>query len=551
MQCFITGFMRLSNLSIILFIFILSSCGQYDLSRKLLEVESYINEYPDSALNTISSININKNTIRRNRAHHALLHAIALDKCFIDVKDDSLAKNALGYYSRFRQDTHKTQSLYYLGKAYLYNGEYNKAILELTKAEESVGKCDGIYLGMIKMAQAAAYTNTYNSVEALNCITEAIDIYKCLAEERYHLIAKLKLAQTYSNLMEYDKASQIYTELLETEKLDKDIYAIAIRSFAFLMVIRPEQDCKEALRLYEIAEENFGSEYFDIADRWALAYAEISSGKIDGIELPSDDESDGRTCFWKYRISKMLGDTDIALSFLEKYVDANEVEVSQALKQSLALTQRDYYESQKETESLKVRNRNLLIFIILISFILASFIIIFSIIGYIKRQKEEKDKYIQYIEEVSRQLKLYEQDNVQDLKAKYVDIYKTKFETLGRLCDQYIQSQGRADKEKFIYRKVMEMVNELKEDSHSRKRFEDMLNTDLNNVMKKLRSEFPRFKEVDFVIFSYMAVGFDATTISNLTGESMSNIYTRKSRIRKKINESTVSDKDLYLHILK
>ena len=93
--------MRLSNLSIILFIFILSSCGQYDLSRKLLEVESYINEYPDSALNTISSININKNTIRRNRAHHALLHAIALDKCFIDVKDDSLAKNALGYYSRF------------------------------------------------------------------------------------------------------------------------------------------------------------------------------------------------------------------------------------------------------------------------------------------------------------------------------------------------------------------------------------------------------------------------------------------------------------------
>ena len=152
---------------------------------------------------------------------------------------------------------------------------------------------------------------------------------------------------------------------------------------------------------------------------------------------------------------------------------------------------------------------------------------------------------------MSRQLKLYEQDNVQDLKAKYVDIYKTKFETLGILCDQYIQSQGRADKEKFIYRKVMEMVNELKEDSHSRKRFEDMLNTDLNNVMKKLRSEFPRFKEVDFVIFSYMAVGFDATTISNLTGESMSNIYTRKSRIRKKINESTVSDKDLYLHILK
>ena len=542
--------MKLNHIPIVLITLILSSCGQYDLSRKLKDVESYINDYPDSALHTISSIDINRNTSERNRAHHALLHAMAMDKCFIDVKDDSLAKTASDYYGRFREHTNKTLSLYYLGKAYLYNGEDNKAILELTRAEEAAGKDDSLYLGMIKMAQAAVYSNTYNSVEALNCITEAIDIYKSLSAERYYRIAKLKQAQTYSNLMQYDKASQIYTELLEYNTIDKDIYAIAIKSLAFLLTVGPEQDYQKAVSLYETAEENFGSEYFDITDRWALAYAKIASGFTNDIIIPSDDEDSGTYFSWKYRIAKVQGNTDLALSLLEKYVETNEIEVSQALKQSIAVTQRDYYESQKEAASLKVRSRNLLIVIILVSAILVAVIISLFVVGYIKRQKEEKEKYIQYIEEVSRQLKLYERENITDLKAKYIDIYKTKFETLGRLCDQYIHSQGRSDKEKFMYRKVMEMVNELKSDPHSRKRFEDMLNHDLNNVMKNLRNDFPRFKEVDFIIFSYMAVGFDATTISNLTGESINNIYTRKSRIRQKINDSNVLYKGTYLQFL-
>jgi len=90
----------------------------------------------------------------------------------------------------------------------------------------------------------------------------------------------------------------------------------------------------------------------------------------------------------------------------------------------------------------------------------------------------------------------------------------------------------------------------MKQDIHSRERFEEMLNKDLDNVMTNIRKDFPRFKELDFVIFSYMAVGFDATTISNLTGESISNIYTRKSRIRQKISASSTPNKDLYLRIM-
>lgn len=542
--------MKLSHAFSTLIITILSSCGQYELSRKLLEVESYINEHPDSALNTISSIDINRNTSERNRAHHALLHAMVLDKCYIDVKNDSLAKIASEYYSRFRRHPHKTKALYYLGKSYLYNGENNKAIIELTRAEESAGENDSLYLGMIKMAQAAVYTDTYNSNEALSCIFEAIDIYQSLSAERYHRIARLRLAQTYSNLMQYDKARQIYDELLNIDCLDEDIYSIAINSLAFLLTISPEQDCAEASRLYGISEEKFGPECFDLADRWAYTYVNLLSGGTDNLIISPDNDTTGTSVFWKYRISKLQGNNVLALSLLERYVDINETEVSQALKQSIARTQRDYYESQKETMAYKARNRGLSIAIILVSFILFALIVTSFILKYIRKQAEEKNKYLHFAEEISRQLKIYENEDIPSLKSNFIALYKTRFETLGKLCDQYINSQSRTDKENYIYKKVMEMVGAMKQDIHSRERFEEMLNKDLDNVMTNIRKDFPRFKELDFVIFSYMAVGFDATTISNLTGESISNIYTRKSRIRQKISASSTPNKDLYLRIM-
>jgi hypothetical protein len=85
---------------LVLSIVILSGCTSVKVKNTLKDVESYISERPDSALSVLESIERADLKGRRSEAHHALLHAMALDKNYIDVTDDSLANVAVKYYRK-------------------------------------------------------------------------------------------------------------------------------------------------------------------------------------------------------------------------------------------------------------------------------------------------------------------------------------------------------------------------------------------------------------------------------------------------------------------
>ena len=117
------------SLLLVLSAAILAACTPAKVDRTLKDVESYISERPDSALAVLESIDRSYLKSRRSEAHHALLHAMALDKNYIDVTDDSLARVALSYYSRKGPEKYEARSQYYLGLSYYYAGDYDKAIL--------------------------------------------------------------------------------------------------------------------------------------------------------------------------------------------------------------------------------------------------------------------------------------------------------------------------------------------------------------------------------------------------------------------------------------
>lgn len=110
---------------------ILLSCSTFDVRNRLNDIESYIMDRPDSALAVLDTMDRSLLTTERLRAHHALLHAMALDKNYIDVTDDSIARIAVDYYSRKGPKKYEARALYYLGNTYYYASEYGKAILYL------------------------------------------------------------------------------------------------------------------------------------------------------------------------------------------------------------------------------------------------------------------------------------------------------------------------------------------------------------------------------------------------------------------------------------
>jgi hypothetical protein len=224
--------------------------------------------------------------------------------------------------------------------------------------------------------------------------------------------------------------------------------------------------------------------------------------------------------------------------------------VENILKESLASYQRDYYQAELESSEYKVKTRTMGLIGVIVIAVLVVIIICLILNKYLTKQKEEKEKLLEYAEEIRRQLSEAEKNDYPALKRKYLSLYKTRFETIGSLSEQYIQAEGRSDIESLMFKKVVTLIKEIKNDSTNRAKFEAMLDEDLDMIMTNLRKEMPKFSETDFAIFSYLVVGFDATTISRLLDISVNNIYVHKHRIRTRIEERQPEHASQFLEML-
>ena len=168
---------------------------------------------------------------------------------------------------------------------------------------------------------------------------------------------------------------------------------------------------------------------------------------------------------------------------------------------------------------------------------------------YIKKIRRDKISLLSFADEMSKIAK-EEQTRNNALKKKYISLYQSKFDTVRSLCYQYFVSENRVDAEKIIYNKVSSLIEELRCDKKSQKKMEKMLDNDLDGIMTHLRAEMPKLKELDYILFSYLTIGFDTAIISQLTGVSEGNIYAHKRRIRLKIQNSHPPHEEQFLEML-
>ena len=533
---------------------IMTGCTTIQVRKTLNDVETYIAEHPDSALVVIGAIDTTDLNTRGLRAHHALLHAMALDKNYIDVTDDSLALKAVNYYQRRGSRKRYARSLYYLALSYYYDKQYDKSIVELAKAEQVAEKYDSLYLGFTKVLQADLYNINYNEIAELEALNQALAIYTALNEDYYISVTKRRLAISYINNEKHDEAQLLLDELINSHNLNKRMGKKIMGDYAFLKATQTDPDYSLASKYYDkLASEEVGN-YMSIQAYWVWAYALSEIGDFDAsreiVNTMKQIDSSGTAYHFMYLIAKNEKNQAAALEYLEKFCDKNNDEVIQILKQSISTTQRDFFQSQYEIADVKATNRLLVILCIIVFVSFIGVAITISVTKYRRRKEQEKEEYIRYAEEVNRQLRDFKQDTYSSLQKKYISMYKKKYETLGTLYDRYIQTEGRVDSEHFIYRDVVSLIDELRNEIGNREEFEEMLDKDLDGIMLKLRSELAGLKKKDYALFGYLALGFDATIISHFMDCTVNTVYIRKSRLKKAIEESEAEHKSLFMEII-
>lgn len=539
---------------LVLSIVILSGCTSVKVKNTLKDVESYISERPDSALSVLESIERADLKGRRSEAHHALLHAMALDKNYIDVTDDSLASVAVNYYQKHGSKKYLAKALYYKGLSYYYDGKHDKAIVELSKAEPIAQIYDSLYLGFVKVLQANIYNNNYNTFEEVVALEKALEVYTSLKADYYIDVAKHRLSQAYMAEDRHDEAELLLNDLLMSGRLNERMNAQVMGDYAFLMGTRPDADYKKAVDYFEKTAQVDAGRYLSKQDYWVWAYALAETGDFDRsqqiIDMLSPMDSSGTAYYWQYAIARNQGMLLDALDLFEKFSDRNNEEVVQILKQSISSVQRDYYRSQYAIADYKARNRSLLLVSISVSTLFLLTLVCLFAFKHIRKKEEEKNHYIRYAEEVNRQLDEFRNGAYSGLQKKYISMHKAKYETLQILFERYLQSDGRADAEKLVYKKVVSLINELKKDIENTSRFDKTLDSELNGMMTNLRAEFPRLNQRYYVLFGYLALGFKSPIIAHFMGCSENAVRIIKNRLKSTIKNSDAEHKDDFLEVI-
>ena len=149
------------------YIFILAvclmSCNSHSPHWEAIsQVESYIEERPDSALVVLEQIDPSVLSGKEEKAKHALLHSMALDKNFIDKTDLGVLHPAIDYYEDNGSATDKLRTYYYQGRIYQNQGNDALAMECFVKAlSEGDESNDILTKARTYFAQSIIYYSLY------------------------------------------------------------------------------------------------------------------------------------------------------------------------------------------------------------------------------------------------------------------------------------------------------------------------------------------------------------------------------------------------------
>jgi tetratricopeptide (TPR) repeat protein len=170
-------------------------------------MERNIEERPDSLLNVLQSINTDELVGDEERAKHALLLSMALDKNVIDKTDFEVLQPAIDYYEDNGSATDKLRTYYYQGRIYQNAGNDTSAMEYFVNAL-SVGSQSNDILtkARIHFAQSNIYYDLYDFDNFIESNKSAALYFKQAEEYDSYVFCLIRIINGYTLKDEHDKA---------------------------------------------------------------------------------------------------------------------------------------------------------------------------------------------------------------------------------------------------------------------------------------------------------------------------------------------------------
>lgn len=519
---------------------LLAACAGAEIKTSLDNAECLMEVSPAEALDTLESIDREALTTRKLRARHALLYSMALDKNYIDLKNDSIIAPAVEYYSRHGDADIRFRTHYYHARIFENAGDYDNALLAVSKAEAlDTAKVDADVLCMLYAMKGSIYDIAWRPHDAI----ESYELAR-----RYALEAHKFRHYAYYTLycaMEYRQASDsiLFEKCLSEVQDYQEYFTLTERhiyqSIMLNRMIDLEKDSNEVLGFVE----NYLIEYPQSEKiNWkniarAYQYLNMHEKALEVLKLYTDYNDVSLDPGYYAILSEILAelkDYDEALKAHEKYAYINDAEDIKLHQSDLKLVeQRHSHEIQEISQKYKF----LYLTIIFLSIL---FVSLFYIIKWYKAYSKNKSEYDSLIKEY---------DELRRLEAKLNDAY--------RYISEQMDRRGESSKDlmtilgyrikslsAFLKRPIPDALSKIPSQIEDIKKNKNYI---VDSVGLLYAINYPDFvsvlqnhgltsSEIGFCCLYIM--GLNMPEVGEIIGK-VSSIYNINSTIRKKLNIST------------
>lgn len=167
----------------------ITSCTHHSQEwEKLQDVETYIVTNADSALVTLQNIQPESLINKEEKAKHALLLSMAMDKNYIDRTDFEVLQPAIDYYSEKGTPDEKLRTYYYQGRIYQNKGDNDLSMKAFINARELKDEItDTLTYANLLVAQGTYLYSSYKIEEFIDNNLQAARLYQAIERSYYQM----------------------------------------------------------------------------------------------------------------------------------------------------------------------------------------------------------------------------------------------------------------------------------------------------------------------------------------------------------------------------
>ena len=476
---------------------------------------------------------------------------------------------------------------FYMGKTYLQEQKCYDAMEELLLAEQFCGNTDKVVLkGQICYHKGLLYVNKMDYSNALEMFSSALEFYALAGNDvREHIMYAYEgMAEVYAINGNPQESVSLYRKASEM--------AAQMRS---KMLFSPKDsvvDSKENLFNRQLMEYStaIAAQYCKMeggADK-ALAQLDSTYNKFNDslvnpldypllakIYLQKNNFSRAAECLKGYsvylakenisiespdkllelytvsaQVAQQRGDYRSALDFSTRYIKLKDSLELAARSESVREAEQQFVQRRLEEDNYRMKMRG---YRIAGAYVLGILLLAVAAVVMVRQYRGRLAKKDMLLAEYSENMdalgnKVANAETQRENLLSQLDVHKAKEKELKDLLEnrfaevkELVRTYYEFGDSKKLHKKVDDLLKmQLSGDNFAV--MEQVVNAKNNDVIRKVRGRYPNMREDNVKLLCLIYAGFSAQEISVILNDTHQNIYVRKSRLKKSLQELILED---------